>query len=124
LWPIRRWLISVWTAGVLIVALVPTDPGGDVTSLAGGVHDASALAAIVALWAAQIASIPRPATRVVSLTASAAVLVGLLLSPFLGFGAGERLILLADVMWLFVIAAAFRRISRLEVLRSGDSASR
>jgi len=55
-WQRRRWLQLVWVAGLVVVAAVPTEPGGAVTTLAGAVHAAAATLAIFALLVAEVAT--------------------------------------------------------------------
>jgi 4-amino-4-deoxy-L-arabinose transferase-like glycosyltransferase len=104
-WLRRRWLLVVWVIGLVVVAVVPTDPGGAVTSVAGAVHAVAATLAIFALLIAEVATaVSAGRCRLFSGACALVVVAGLALSPLFGFGTGERVAVVAHIGWLLGIA--------------------
>lgn len=108
-WRHRRWLLLVWVSGLVVVALVPTDPGGTVTSASGALHAVAAALAIFSLLIAEVlAAFARRPSQIFAGVCALLVVVGLALSPVFGFGTGERIAIGAHVAWLLSIRVAHR----------------
>jgi len=106
-------LLGAWSAGLLLAAIVPTDPPGVPLDTAGQVHRYASLVAFVCLPAAGFALARRARDRRVWLlsTASAAGLLMMLGSATLAhrqyLGLAERLLIAVEVA-LLVVAAVTR----------------
>lgn len=108
-WRRRRWLLLMWSGGIAVVALAPTDPGGVVTTFAGAVHAAAAVLAIFALFVSEVSTAfaKRRGGRFAGVCALLVVL-GFMLSPLFGFGVGERVIIGSHIAWLLGIGVMDR----------------
>jgi len=103
-WRRRRWLLVVWVIGLVVVAVVPTDPGGAETTVAGAVHATAASLAILALLIAEGATaFTVPGNRIFAGACALVVVAGLTLSSLYGGGAGERVVVGAHIAWLLSI---------------------
>lgn len=105
-----QWLMGVWSAGLTVSTIFPTDPTGAPTSMSGYVHRYAGAVMFVALPAAGILIARKfPALLGIALTASvssAAFLVSHV--SFAGFearGLTERVLFAALYGLLFTIAA-------------------
>lgn len=115
-------LLAIWTGGLLVAAVVPTDEPGLPISTAGYVHRYASIAAFLALpvggWSLA-ANLPDGAARWVRRLAAASLACALVLwwSAYPGervlYGLIERLLLLAEIGLLATVAAALvsRRIT-------------
>jgi hypothetical protein len=104
-WPRRRWLLLVWVTGLVVVAAVPTDPGGAVTTGAGTVHATAASLAILSLLIAEVATaFTVQGNRIFAGACALVVVAGLVLASLYGGGAGERVVVGAHIAWLLSIA--------------------
>lgn len=106
-WHRRRWLVLVWVVGTVVVAFVPTDPGGGPSTATGLVHGLCATAGIGSLLLAEVASaIGDSRVRVASAAAATIGLVGLAASPIIGFGWAERIVVGVHIAWLLAVSYA------------------
>jgi hypothetical protein len=101
IWPVRRWLVLVWTLGNVVVALVTTDPVGVAVTTGGRIHAAWASAGIGALLLAEtMSAVVDRTVRLRSALAAATGLLGLAAAPLIGFGASERIVVGVHIAWL------------------------
>ena len=105
-----QWLIGIWSAGLTVSTIFPTDPTGEPTSLSGYVHRYAGAVMFLALPAAGVLIARKfPALLGVAITASissAAFLVSHV--SFGGFearGLTERVLFASLYVLLFAIAA-------------------
>ncbi|HEX8866125.1 MAG TPA: DUF998 domain-containing protein, partial [Lentzea sp.] len=105
-----RWLIGLWSAGLTVSTIFPTDPTGAPTSVSGYIHRYAGAVMFVALPAAGVLIARKfPALLGIAITASvssAAFLVSHV--SFAGFearGLTERLLFASLYGLLFAIAA-------------------
>lgn len=107
---VRQWLLAAWSAGTLACAAFPTDPGGVPTTVPGYMHSVAAMLAFTALFACQVMHANRAEFRVASIATMSGVVVGFASSGWIGFGAGERIAVVANMAWIaFMIVATARR---------------
>jgi hypothetical membrane protein len=108
--PARQWLLAAWSAGTLACAVFPTDPGSVPTTVPGYVHSVAAMLAFTALFACQITYAIRAEFRLPSIATMSGAVAGFASSGWIGFGAGERVALVANMAWIaFMIVATARR---------------
>lgn len=128
-----RWLLAIWTAGVLLGAVFPADPPGNWSrppSPAGAVHGMVSLVAFVALPLAGLLLAlglrrdhrwrPIGAWLLALALASTAALLAFLAAlapaiispgPPVLLGLAERVLLVANTAWLAAVGIGLRRIS-------------
>ena len=128
-----RWLLAIWTAGVLLGAVFPADPPGNWNkppSPAGAVHGMVSLVAFVALPLAGLLLAlglrrdqrwrPLGAWLLALALASTAALLAFLAAlapaiispgPPVLLGLTERVLLVADTAWLAAAGIGLRRVS-------------
>lgn len=119
--PTGIFLLLLWSSGVLLAGLVPTDPMGVARSASGIVHDVAALVALLSLPAGAIVVSRRfrqhPAWRplyplalvLAFLTVPALLSWGVL--GALGFvGLGQRVAVGAQLGWLLLVASYLQRV--------------
>ena len=108
--PARQWLLAAWSAGTLACAVFPTDPGSVPTTVPGYVHSVAAMLAFTALFACQIMHAIRAEFRLPSIATMSGAVAGFASSGWIGFGAGERVAVVANMAWIaFMIVATARR---------------